>query len=72
MNNLIIEIPSINDQEKINKLAVQVQDLHVKWRNNLFIKQWYDVKRKVRGFNQAKRILVARLNNKMIRRRNNE
>ena len=39
MNNLVIEIPSINDQEKINKLAVQVQDLHVKWRNDLFIKQ---------------------------------
>lgn len=35
MNNLIIEIPSINDQEKINKLAVQVQDLHVKWQNDL-------------------------------------
>ena len=38
MNNLIIEIPNISDQEMINELAVQVHNLHVKWRNYLFIK----------------------------------
>lgn len=38
MNNLIIEIPNISDQEMINELAVQVHNLHVKWRNDLFIK----------------------------------
>ena len=31
-----IELPNINDIEKINKLAVQVHELHVKWRPDIF------------------------------------
>lgn len=33
----IIEIPKIKDFEKVNKLAKQVHELHVKWRPDLFL-----------------------------------
>ena len=32
-----IELPSINDWEKVNNLAIQVHELHVNWRPDLFI-----------------------------------
>ena len=32
-----IELPNINDWEVINNLAVQVHELHVNWRPDLFI-----------------------------------
>ena len=32
-----IEIPQIKDYELVNKLAVQVHELHVGWRPDLFI-----------------------------------
>ena len=32
-----IEIPNINDLEKINNLAQQIHELHVGWRPDLFI-----------------------------------
>ncbi len=33
----IIEIPRIEDFEKVNKLAKQVHELHVEWRPDLFL-----------------------------------
>lgn len=50
MNNLIIEIPNISDQEMINELAIQVHNLHVKWRNDLFIKSDCCIKKDNRNY----------------------
>ena len=73
MNNLIIEIPNISDQEKINELAVQVHDLHVKWRNDLFIKcDNMMPKERLEDLINQKEILVARLNDKAIAEQNKD
>lgn len=67
MNNLIIEIPNISDQEMINELAVQEHNLHVKWRNDLFIKcDDMMPKERLEDLINQKEILVARLNDKVI------
>lgn len=34
--NLSIEIPKLNDFNRVNELAKQVHDLHVKWRPDIF------------------------------------
>ena len=32
-----IELPKIEDLERINKLALQVHELHVNWRPDIFV-----------------------------------
>lgn len=32
-----VELPNINDYEKINELAVMLHDLHVSWRPDIFV-----------------------------------
>ena len=34
---MIIEIPKVNDYKSVNKLAIQIHEIHVNWRPDLFI-----------------------------------
>lgn len=34
---IVIEIPKLEDFEKVNELAKQVHELHVNWRPDLFL-----------------------------------
>ena len=34
---MIIEIPKLNDYKSVNKLAIQIHEIHVNWRPDLFI-----------------------------------
>lgn len=35
---MTIEVPNLNDYEEVNKIAIQVQNLHVDWRPDLFLR----------------------------------
>ena len=62
-----IEIPQIKDYELVNKLAVQVHELHVGWRPDLFISVDEVISKEY--FNELilnKEILVAKIDDKIV------
>lgn len=62
-----IEIPQIKDYELVNKLAVQVHELHVGWRPDLFISVDEVISREY--FNSLilnKQILVAKIADEVV------
>lgn len=62
-----IEIPQIKDYELVNKLAVQVHELHVGWRPDLFISVDEVISKEY--FNELilnKEILVAKIDAKIV------
>ena len=63
----IIEIPRIEDFNKVNELAKQVHELHVNWRPDLFLsvdevisKEYFE------EMIQAKEIFVAKIENEIV------
>ena len=62
-----IEIPQIKDYELVNKLAVQVHELHVDWRPDLFISVDEVISKEY--FNELilnKQILVAKIADEVV------
>ena len=67
MMKMKIEIPQIKDYELVNKLAVQVHELHVGWRPDLFISVDEVISKEY--FNELilnKEILVAKIDDKIV------
>ncbi len=62
-----VEIPKIEDLEKVNKLAKQVHEIHVAWRPDLYL-HVEDVLQKEYFENliQNEEILVAKLENEIV------
>ncbi len=63
----IIEIPRIEDFNKVNELAKQVHELHVNWRPDLFLSvdaviSKEDFEKKI----QAKEIFVAKIEDEIV------
>lgn len=62
-----ILIPNVEDQEAINRLAVQVHDCHVGWRKDLFNKcEEIISKEDLADMIANKNIFVAKLNNEIV------
>lgn len=62
-----IEVPNINEYERINKIAKQVHELHVKWRPDIFVSiEEVITKEKFEAMIQAKEIYVAKIENKIV------
>ena len=64
---VIIEIPRLEEQKEINKLAKQVQKLHVNWRPDLFL----DVEEvipedRLKGLLEKNGIYVAKIEEKIV------
>ena len=62
-----IEIPNINDWEVNNNLAIQVHELHVSWRPDLFISVNEVITQKeLKEMIENKEIFVAKINNDIV------
>ena len=63
----IIEIPRIEDFNKVNELAKQVHELHVKWRPDLFLSVDEVIsKEDFEKMIQAKEIFVAKIEDEIV------
>ncbi len=64
---IIIEIPKIEDFKKVNELARQVHELHVNWRQDLFLSvDEVIVKENFKEMIQAKEIFVAKIQDEIV------
>lgn len=62
-----IELPTINDWEVINNLAIQVHELHVGWRPDLFISvEEVITKDEFEEMIDSKEIYVAKIDNNIV------
>lgn len=63
----IIEIPRIEDFNKVNELAKQVHELHVKWRPDLFLSVDEVIsKENFEEMIEAKEIFIAKIQDKIV------
>lgn len=62
-----IEIPNLTDYEKVNDLAIQVHEMHVAWRPDLFISsQTVITKDNFEIMINNKEIFVAKINDEIV------
>ena len=62
-----IEIPQIEDFNRVNELAKQVHELHVNWRPDLFLSvDEVIVKENFKEMIQAKEIFVAKIQDEIV------
>jgi len=62
-----IDIPSINDWEIINNLAIQVHELHVKWRPDIFNSVAEVIsKEQLEEMINSKEIYVAKIDDRIV------
>ena len=62
-----IEIPQIEDFNRVNELAKQVHELHVNWRPDLFLSvDEVIVKENFKEMIQAKEIFVAKIKDEIV------
>jgi len=62
-----IELPNISDWEKVNSLAIQVHELHVKWRPDIFISVEEVIsKEELEEMICEKKIYVAKINDEIV------
>lgn len=64
---ILIEIPKIGDYEQVNNLAKQVHELHVKWRQDLFLNVDEVISRdSFKEMIQEKEIFIAKNQSKIV------
>lgn len=64
---ITIEVPKMEDFHKVNELAKQVHELHVKWRPDLFLSVDEVIsKEDFEEMVQAKEILVAKIKDEIV------
>ncbi len=64
---IIIEIPQIEDFNKVNQLAKQVHELHVNWRPDLFLSVHEVIsKENFKEMIQAQEIFVAKIQDNIV------
>jgi len=64
---LKIEIPQIEDWKKVNELARQVQEIHVRWRPDLFLSVENVITQEdFERFVEEKKIVVAKLKDEIV------
>ena len=65
--NILIEVPKMEDLKTVNKIAKQVQKLHVKWRPDLFLSvDEVITKKEFEEKIQNREIFVAKIDNKIV------
>lgn len=65
--DILIEVPKMEDFKTVNKIAKQVQELHVKWRPDLFLSvDEVITKEEFEEKIQNREIFVAKIDNKIV------